>query len=472
VTIRNVFAYVTILTVFSLTISLMLDVGRKLELPAATRTAPTVDQVQTTNMTKALSANLRGPLGILLTQIILIVVVARMLGACATRLGQPQVIGEMIAGVLLGPSFLGMISPAAVKFLFPESSMGALWLFSQVGVMLFMFIVGTDVDIQQIFKQGHTAVLVSHASIVVPFLLGTSLSVFIYRMMAPQSVPFTAFALFLGVAMSITAFPVLARIVAERGLTHSQLGIMSLGCAAVDDVTAWCILAAVLAIVKADGLRVSLYTVLLVVIYGSVMVVLLKPILRKFLPVNTAYRESAAGVILAFALAAGLTTEVLGVHALFGAFLAGMILPSRDLRVFCKQRFEGLASGLLLPLFFAFTGLRTRIDLLNNRTAWVICIGVIVVAVAGKAGASTLAARWSGMKWNDSFALGALMNTRGLMELIVLNIGYDLGILSSQMFAILVLMAISTTLMTAPLLSLIQRFETHETLKAGVAVEH
>ena len=264
--------------------------------------------------------------------------------------------------------------------------------------------------------------------------------------------------------MSITAFPVLARIVEERGLTQSSLGIMSLGCAAIDDVTAWCILAVVLAIVKSDGFGGSIVTIFLILIYAGVMILLLKPFLRRLAPVDHASRHqynSWAALILAFALAAGLATEIIGVHALFGAFLAGVIIPPGSLRSFCKERFESVASGLLVPLFFVFTGLRTQINLLNSGSALLIFVAVITAAVAGKLGGSMLAARWSGMKWRDSFALGALMNTRGLMELIVLNIGYDLGILSSQIFAILVLMAITTTLMTAPLLWLARRGETH-----------
>jgi Kef-type K+ transport system membrane component KefB len=374
----------------------------------------------------------------------------------------------MIAGLLLGPSLLGQLSPWLMESLFPPASMGTLQMFSQIGVILFMFLVGTDVDLQHLFQQAHTAVVVSNASIIVPFFLGTTVSLFIYSSMAPPDVPFTAFALFMGVAMCITAFPVLARIVEERGLTHSHLGVMSLGCAAVGDVTAWCILAVVLAIVKADGLGSSVLTMFLVLVYAAVMILLLKPFLRKILPANNGPHHqynSWAGLILAFALAASLATEIIGVHALFGAFLAGAIIPPGTLRSFCKERFESVASGLLLPLFFVFTGLRTQINLLNSIQIWMIAAVVIAAAVAGKLGGSLLAARWRGMTWQDSFALGALMNTRGLMELIVLNIGYDLGILSAEIFAILVLMAVTTTLMTAPLLSLVQPRETR--LRAG-----
>jgi Kef-type K+ transport system membrane component KefB len=459
---RNILAYILILAICGTAIWMTLQAGRGLQKPdtlANVSPAP-----ETGGIAKTLRDNLHGPLAILLMQIVLIVLVSRAVGKIAAKFGQPSVVGEMIAGILLGPSLLGQLSPAAMTFIFPPASMDTLRMFSQIGVILFMFLVGTDVDLEHLFQKAHTAVLVSHASIIIPFLLGTTLSLVVYRSMAPPSVPFTAFALFMGVAMSITAFPVLARIVEERGLTHSSLGVMSLGCAAVDDVTAWCILAAVLAIVKADRFGGSILTLLLILTYASVMIVLLKPLLRKLAPANPASRSqynSWAALILAFALAASLATEVIGVHALFGAFLAGVIIPPGGLRIFCKERFESVASGLLVPLFFVFTGLRTQINLLNSVSAWLIFGAVITAAVAGKLGGSMLAARWSGVKWRDSFALGALMNTRGLMELIVLNIGFDLGILSAQIFAILVLMAITTTLMTAPLLSLAQRKGTH-----------
>jgi len=458
---KNVVAYLLFLMLCVIVIVLTLNYGAR-TFPAG---GPVLSPGPTEAGASALRENLRSPLVILLVQVVLIVLVARGLGAVARMLGQPGVIGEMIAGVLLGPSCLGWLSPGVMTSVFPDSSMNTLRIFSQVGVILFMFLVGTDIDLSHFRAKARTAVWVSHASIVLPFLIGTTLSFFIYRSMAPSGVPFTAFALFLGVAMSITAFPVLARIVEERGLTHSSLGTMSLGCAAVDDVTAWSILAIVLAIVKADGWGSALPTLLWVVVFAVVMIFLMKPLLQKLISARESkilkmkYEveyNSWAAVILAFAFLCGLTTEIIGVHALFGAFLAGTIIPAGRLRNFCKARFETVASGLLLPLFFAFTGLRTRVDLLNDWFSWAICLVVIACAVVGKMGGSMLAARWSGMNWRDAFSLGALMNTRGLMELIVLNIGYDLGILSSRVFAILVLMALTTTFMTAPLLSLAQ----------------
>src|SRR5215475_2649646 len=453
---KSVVAYVLVLTICGFAIWLTLVSGRNLETRQITQHIPSKGANQG-SIADTFSENFRGPLGTLLTQIVLIVLVSRMVGNVAQKIGQPQVVGEMVAGILLGPSFLGQISPSAMRLLFPPASMDTLRMFSQVGVILFMFLVGTDVDSQHLSRKAHTAVLVSHASIIIPFFLGTSLSLLIYPSMASQAVPFTAFGLFIGVAMSITAFPVLACIVEERGLTNSALGVISLGCAAVDDVTAWCILAAVLAIVKANGFGSSILTMLLVLVYASAMIFLLKPFLRRLVPIDQTTRQpynAWAALILAFALASSLVTEIIGVHALFGAFLAGVTIPPGSLRSFCRERFESIASGLLLPLFFVFTGLRTEINLLNSAAAWAIAGAVILAAVTGKLGGSMLVARWSGMKWRDSFALGALMNTRGLMELIVLNIGYDLGILSSQIFAILVLMAITTTLMTVLLLVL------------------
>jgi Kef-type K+ transport system membrane component KefB len=459
---RRIFVYLLMLALCGACLWLTLRSGRTLQSSANRHIIEASSQ---TDITKVFRDNFRSPLGILLTQFIVVLIAAKGVGALAVKVGQPHVIGEVIAGILLGPSFLGLLNPAAVDYLFPGSSVDVLRLFSQIGVILYMFIVGMDIDTHYLFKNVHTVVLVSHASIVLPFLLGTTLSLLIYPLMAPPTIAFSAFALFMGVAMSITAFPVLARIVEERGLSRSPLGIMSLGCAAVDDVTAWCILAAVLAAVQSNGFGSFLLTVLLIIMYSSVMILFLKPFLKKLFQTRlrsadpstpALHQYNAYGpTIVLLALMGSLATEVIGVHALFGAFLAGSVIPSGAERSLLKQRLSGVASDLLMPLFFAFTGLRTQMNLLNNRSAWLICALVIAAAVFGKLGGTALAARWIGMSWSDSLTLGALMNTRGLVELIVLNIGYDLGILSQEMFAVLVLMALITTLMTSPLLSLL-----------------
>jgi Kef-type K+ transport system membrane component KefB len=407
---------------------------------------------------RTLVDNVKSPLSLLLLQVIVIVLAARLLGTLFLRIGQPPVIGEMIAGILLGPSLLGMVAPGVQSFLFPDASMGALRMLSQIGVILFMFVVGIELDVQHLRQKAHAAVMVSHASIIVPFFLGCGAALLLYRSLAPAGIPFSAFALFIGVAMSITAFPVLARILEERRMSKSFLGSTAIACAAVDDVTAWCLLAVVVAIVKADSLGGALLTIGLSLLFIAAMLFGVKPLMARIArdrPEGQAGSVGLLATIFAFVFAAALCTEMIGIHALFGAFLAGVCMPpDSGLRQFLRERLETFSSVLLLPLFFAFTGLRTQIGLLADWRSWLVCLGIVAVAITGKLGGSLAAARWTGMSWGDSFSLGALMNTRGLVELIVLNLGYDLGILSPRIFAMLVLMALITTFMTGPLLHL------------------
>lgn len=467
---RNLLVYMAALAVFGSGIYFLLGLGGNLrpsgtvipeqatESAAASSRSLTHSNVSTSSFAGALSDNLQQPLSILLMQVIAIIVAARLVGKLFLKMGQPAVIGEMVAGIILGPSLLGMLFPTAQGFLFPASSMNLLKILSQLGVILFMFVVGLDLNVRYLRVKAHAAVLVSHASIMVPFLLGISLALIIYPSIASPQVSFTAFALFIGVAMSITAFPVLARIIEERGLSKTYLGNTAIACAAIDDVTAWCILAIVVAIAKADGLSSSLMTIFLTLLFIGMMVFLLKPLVHRMFGEKIQSRtvsRAAFALVLVFVFASALFTEVIGIHALFGAFLAGVVMPSHEgLRNFLRERFETFSAGFLLPLFFAFTGLRTHIGLLNDWQSWLVCLGVIGVAIAGKLGGSMMAARWTGMNWQESFSLGALMNTRGLIELIVLNLGYDLGILSPKVFSMMVFMALTTTFMTGPLLSL------------------
>jgi Kef-type K+ transport system membrane component KefB len=403
----------------------------------------------------------RHPLSILLLQVIAILLSARIVGALLRKAGQPSVIGEMIVGILLGPSLLGVLWPSAMTFLFPPQSLDALGLLSQVGLVIFMFVVGMELDVEHLLGKGHAVLLVSHVSILVPFLLGTVFSLIIYSYAAPPNINFTAFALFISVAMSITAFPVLARILKERNMSSSSLGNTALACAAVNDVTAWCLLTVVIAISKASGLGGAVWVIFLTIIFTGLMLFVVKGQLKR---IAHSYSKDALGhnslvtVVLIFTFVCALCTEVIGIHALFGAFLAGVVMPARaGMRKFLTERVGVFATGFLLPLFFAFTGLRTQIGLLNDWTSWLMCAGVIVLAVAGKLGGSMLAARWTEMNWRDSFSLGALMNTRGLIELIVLNIGYDLGILSPRIFSMMVCMALVTTCMASPLIGWVGR---------------
>lgn len=452
---KTVLAYVLTILIFGSGIYAVIHAGKKLE--AERNPAQTVTQAQSPPSLPIamIRDNLREPMSRLLLQIIIIVIVARLFGALLTRLGQPAVIGEMIAGIVLGPSVVGALFPNAFQFIFPAESLGILRMLSQVGVILFMFIVGMELDINHLRNKPHVAVVVSHVSIVFPYFLGVLCSLFLYRSLALPNASFLAFALFMGIAMSITAFPVLARILEERNLTTTFLGATSLTCAAIGDVSAWAILAVVVAIVKAGGIGSSLYTILFSLLFIAFVLFVVKPWSSR----STADRPGKGFIVLALIVmfSFSLFTEVIGIHAIFGAFLAGVAMPpGEEFRRHLKERIETFGSGFLLPLFFAFVGLRTQIGLLNSWQGWLICGALIFAATLGKLGGSMIAARWTGMKWRDSFALGALMNTRGLVELIVLNIGLDLGILSPQVFAMMVLMALVTTFLTGPFLSLAQ----------------
>jgi Kef-type K+ transport system membrane component KefB len=394
----------------------------------------------------------------LLLQLATILVAARLMGALFSRAGQPAVIGEMAAGILLGPSLLGWVAPSVFGTLFPEPSLGSLQLLSQVGVCLFLFVVGMEVDISHLRDKASSAVAISQSSILVPAVLGALIALPLFSSYGGASATPATFALFMAISMSITAFPVLARILSERGLSTTALGAMALTCAAVNDVTAWSLLAAIVAVTQADGLTASLVTLALVAVFVALMLVVVRRILplwigRDALVPGQARPQVMVGALVLM-LVSALATDLIGIHALFGAFLAGAVMPrTGDVRQHLTLRIEDFSTLFLLPLFFVFTGLRTSLTLLDDVQSWIVCAGIVAVAIAGKLGGTYLASRWSGMSKPDAFALGALMNTRGLMELIALNIGYDLGILSPRIFAMLVVMALVTTALTGPLLS-------------------
>lgn len=405
--------------------------------------------------------NFQHPLSVFLAQIITIIFVAKLFGWICSKIGQPTVIGEMIAGIMLGPSFLGLYFPEISAAVFPPQSLGNLQFLSQLGLILFMFIVGMELDLKVLRNTAHDAVVISHASIIIPFALGMGLSYFLYTPFAPDHVQFLSFGLFMGIAMSITAFPVLARIVQERNIHKTKLGTMVISCAAADDVTAWCILAAVIAIVKAGAATSALYTIFLAIAYILFMIVIVRPFLKRIGDIYATKDSISKSIVAIFFLTLILSsylTEVIGIHALFGAFMAGAIMPENaKFRNLLIEKVEDIALVLLLPLFFVFTGLRTQIGLLNDPYLWKVTLIIILVAVTGKFFGSTIAAKIVGQNWKDSLSIGALMNTRGLMELVVLNIGYDLKILSPSIFAMMVLMALITTFMTGPSLDLINR---------------
>lgn len=406
--------------------------------------------------------NFKHPLSLLLLQIVIIMVAARLFGKLAKMIKQPSVVGEIIAGVLLGPSLLGYIAPSFSQFLFAADSMKNLQFLSQIGLAFFMFIVGMELDLAKVRNKAHDAILISHASIVVPFSLGVGLAYFIFDLFAPANVTFIAFALFMGIAMSITAFPVLARIIQERKLSGTPLGVLAITCAAADDITAWCILAVVVAIAKSSGPTNVIITIALAIAFVAVMLLLVRPLLKQAIErqLTQGKEKTAVAMVFLTLLISAWITEVIGIHALFGAFLAGVIMPVQDtVRKLFTDKLEDVSVMVLLPIFFAFTGLRTEIGLLSQGNLWAVFGIIMLVAVGGKFGGSALAAKLSGQTWQQSLSIGALMNTRGLMELIVLNIGYDLGIFSAEIFSMMVLMALTTTFMTAPILDIVNKYD-------------
>jgi Kef-type K+ transport system membrane component KefB len=392
----------------------------------------------------------------LLVALTVVVIAGRLLGWLFIHIHQPPVIAEVIAGILLGPSLLGQISPETYAYILPGTVAPFLGVVAQLGVILYMFLVGLELNPDHLRGQVHATVATSHASIVLPFVLGSGLSLFLYPRFATSDVPFTNFALFLGIAMSITAFPVLARILAERNMMRTKLGVVAITCAAVDDVTAWCLLAFVVGVVqaKADG---ALLVALMTVGFIGFMYFVVRPLIARMAGAwDRNPTQGGIAVALVGVLFGALTTEAIGVHAVFGAFMLGAVIPhDSTLARSLKESLENVVTILLLPAFFAFTGMRTEIGLLSSGYEWAICGLIIMVAVAGKFGGTLVAARATGLTWRDAAGLGVLMNTRGLMELIVLNIGLDLGVISPTLFTMMVVMALVTTLATTPALHIL-----------------
>jgi len=399
-----------------------------------------------------------------LITLVAVIGLGHLLGRLFRRFGQPPVIGEVVAGICLGPSILGAINPSFMHLLIPPAAVdpqgtvaASLKMIGELGVLLYMFVVGLDLNMVKLKSQAGAAVAISHASIIFPFLLGVSLALWLHPHYAPENIGFTGFALFLGIAMSITAFPVLARILTDRNLETTPLGMMAMACAAVDDATAWCLLAVVVGIVRTEA-GSALGVCLGALAYILVMFVIVRPVLVAWCRrLDERVGPLSSGVLAAGcvgALVSALITKTIGIHAIFGAFLLGAMIPSDStVAKFLKTRLRDSVTVLLLPAFFAYTGMRTQIGLVSGSFQWLALAAIVVVATVGKFGGTVAAARWTGIGWRDASALGVLMNTRGLMELIVLNIGLDLGVISPTLFAMMVLMALITTIATSPILA-------------------
>ncbi|QKF59322.1 cation:proton antiporter [Aliarcobacter lanthieri] len=462
---KKMYTYLMIVTLFSFGIVIMLYLGY-VNSNVSIGTLQLTSENGVFNDLKTLILNqFHHPLALLLTQIIVIMIATRIFGFIATKVLLPIVVGEIIAGIILGPSFLSSMLPAFSETLFPKSSLGNLSMISQLGLIFFMFVIGMELDWDSLKSKTKESVVISHSSILFPFFLGVGLALFLYSSFAPENVSFIPFALFMGIAMSITAFPVLAKIVKERNISNTSYGAMSLTCAAADDATGWYILAIIIAISSSTSLGASALSLGLIVAYMLIMIYLIKPFLAWFAARykdDTTLNMSMVAIILIVLLLSSLATEIIGIHALFGAFIAGVIMPSNKdskLREMLIPKIEYVSVLVLLPLFFALTGLRTQIGLMETSYHWYICGIIIIVAIAGKLLGAALSSKFMGFSWSDSFRIGALMNTRGLMELIVLNIGFELGILSAELFAMFVIMALVTTAMTGPLLHLIDKIK-------------
>jgi len=419
------------------------------------------------NFQLSLTNNTNEPIAILLLQIILILLVSRFFGYLFSKINQPTVIGEILAGIILGPSLLGKFFPEVFNFLFTENTMGNLYILSQIGLILFMFVIGMELNIDNIKHRTSQIIVISHSSIIIPFALGMLLAYFVYLDFAANITRFLPFALFIGISMSITAFPVLARIIQEKGLTKKHLGSISIASAAIDDVTAWCILAVVIAISSTGSIISSLYTILMAIAFIAIMLMIIRPFLQKVGQTHQnieTLNKRIVGFIFLILISSSFITQTIGIHALFGSFLAGVIMPTNiNFRKLMIEKIEDVSVSLFLPLFFVFTGLRTEIGLLNTPYLWTVCLVFILIAIIGKFVGGALTAKLMGESWRDSLSLGILMNTRGLMELIVLNIGYEMNILPPTIFVMLVIMALVTTFMTTPILNLINKKAIKET---------
>lgn len=383
-----------------------------------------------------------------------VVALGKLLNLLFSRLHQPPVIGEIVAGIALGPSLLGRIAPQAAHVVLPPEVAPYLSVVAHLGVILYMFIVGLELNGELLRERAHSTVAISHASILMPFLLGAALALWLFPRLAARDVPFTSFALFLGVAMSITAFPVLARILTDTGISKTPLGVVALSCAASDDITAWCLLALVVGVAQSH-VNGALAVIAGAVAYLVFVFLLVRPLIHRWLSRHDGpLTPGKTALVFVAVLASALTTETIGIHAIFGAFLLGAVIPhDSQLARQLIQKLEDVVTTLLLPAFFAFTGMRTQIGLMDGAAAWLMCGVVVAVATIGKFGGTLGAARMTGLSWRDGAALGILMNTRGLMELVVLNIGLDLGVISPSLFAMMVVMAVVTTVATTPVLA-------------------
>ena len=392
--------------------------------------------------------------GQILLQLIVILVVVQIFGYLCGRIGQQWVIGEILAGLALGPSLLGAFWPGLKIQLFPAAALPTLQTLGDIGLVLYMFSLGARLDTHLMLRQSRTAIVTSISTILLPLFIGALLGFFLYPGLAGQHANLVSFMLLVGTAMAVTAFPVLARLLAEKDMLGTRVGMLALTCAAIDDVIAWCLLATVVALIHARGLTSLLLTIGLTILFIGFMLGMLRPLLA-YADRRIQSKQVLVALSIILLLLSAYATNAIGIHPVFGAFLMGIILPRRTVFIEQVRSLDQVNNLLFLPLFFVYSGLRTQIGLISAPALWLICLLVLAVACAGKILSGSLSVRWMGESWRESLSLGVLMNTRGLVDLIVLNIGLDLGVLSPTLFAMLVIMAIVTTMMASPLLPLL-----------------
>ncbi len=392
--------------------------------------------------------------GQILLQLIVILIVVQIAGYLCTRVGQQWVIGEILAGLVLGPSLLGIILPGVKGFIFPASALPTLQTLGDLGLVLYMFSLGARLDTHLLLRQSRTAVITSLSGILLPLLLGAGLAFFLFHSLAGPNATQVSFMLLVGTAMAITAFPVLARILTEKQMLGTKIGTLALTCAAVDDIIAWCLLALVIAVVHAKGLPSVALTVGLTLLFIVCMLTVVRPLLA-YADRHISSKSILTVISIVLLLGSAYVTNAIGIHPVFGAFLMGIILPRKVIFVELTRDIDRINAVLFLPLYFVYSGLHTQIGLISTPWLWLICLLILAIACGGKIFGGTFAVRFTGKSWRDSFSLGVLMNTRGLVELIVLNIGRELGVLSPTIFAMMVIMALVTTMMASPLLALL-----------------
>ncbi|MDO9634532.1 MAG: cation:proton antiporter [Paludibacter sp.] len=457
---KYILFYVTIISIVTIALFYIISGGSKLENELEVA-ALNIKYDNLGDFFSIIKANLQHPLSILLVQIVVIIFVARIVSWLFKKIGQPVVIGEIIAGIILGPSLLGLYYPEISDMIFPIKSLDNLHFVSQIGLVLFMFTVGLELDLSVLKSKAKEAIVIGHASAVFPFVAGLLLAYYLYPLFAPVNVTFVSFALFFSISMSISAFPVLARIAQERAIHKTKTGTIVMACAASNDLLVWSLLAVIISIVRSGSFLSATYTIIFGLIYIFLMIKFVRPFLQRIGELHPSKENLSKPIVAIFftvLILSAFISEVIGIHALFGAFLAGAIMPDNlKFRNLFIEKVEDVSIVLLLPLFFVFTGLRTQIGLIDDPQLWKTAGLIVLIAISGKLIGVTLVAKIFGQNWKDSLILGTLLNTRGLMVLIILNIGYDLGVFSSEIFTMLVLMALATTLMTAPLLTLINK---------------